>query len=424
MKDTYKYTEKIRELVKNFNEDFEKSLLADTPLLHLACAAFEENEDVTEEWYSSELNMDAEFHELFRCIKQVYNPLLVPKVYIHWTEQGLLLGPGGQPTHLTEEQTAIVSKLYNNWRLKDRHLLAVMKSCDINQDDIKDVTILSVFDVSRDFQYVQANIKRFVTYPEHYFTSPIIGRYLDVHLLKNEIDENLKRSKLELSQINTRIYSYGHIIFNSLSGNLNDFISIEKKDQHNTSLSEVSIAIGNIKKRSKIIQLMLHLFARKGNETIEEFKEITTLGQMVDFLRENWVMYQSRAIDFDLRVPEVLSSDITGQQELIFSLLWNLLKNADKHNYDIRINPVCCFQNVDGWLQILITNTANQEDFIELDQKLNSEEDTSSPQKGMWAVRNHVKELGWGIAVLPEGIDFEEDIFPVTIQITTKINIV
>lgn len=207
---------------------------------------------------------------------------------------------------------------------------------------------------------------------------------------------NLEKKIIELNskQLKEDIDSYGHIIFNSLGGNAADLYDIIMTDQ-SLPISTITKKIENINKRNIPIGIFLRLIGNRGKEIIEDFRDKNNLKAICDFIMETYILSNVKQIiySYDCSSNFPLKE---GSEGFVFILLWNLLKNSDRHSEENNDNSyfnVCIKNN----MCVIIFKNISSEKAKNILQSIINNIQVLKPRKGMWAILNAAQELGWVI---------------------------
>lgn len=384
-----KYTTQIQERIKEYNEDFEGSLLKGLKLVSLSCQAYRGNK----KWYSSNANENSLENRLFKNLESECKN----KEENTKKEEFISVYKYNNKTINFHCDELSLNKVFQNNLLEicnkefNRDILLIFKNEDINGDNNIDMAFMSIFELTENYIFDKEKIKRFTKYPEDFFTSPYIEDFLNTDMIKEEKEQ-------ELVLLYNNIKSYSHIIYNNIAGNLNDY---ERLESENLS-KNAKINFDNIKKRGNFIRAMLQIIGRnKLDETINEFstEEYKKIAGVIDFLRDNYVnKTQSGSFNFKKHYPyEHLKHSVEGKQSHIFILLWNLLSNADKHKNSKEFG-FNIFEK-DYFLTFVISNDAEEEDRKAIENIIN---DTikSDADRGAWAIKEYCDLLNWEISFI------------------------
>jgi hypothetical protein len=402
-----KYRDQIQKRINEYNEDFSASLLNGLKLISLSCQTFRGRED----WYTSVINDQLETN-LFDFLEKEYKEKegsTTKETFIaQYHHKNKDIEFKCDLLKVNDLKTALLEFCERKF---DCDTLLTFKNADINEDNQIDMSVLTTFQVEENFTLDKSVISRFIKYPEDFFTSPVIADYLDMNNSKEAL-------KAEHQNLRNRIANYGHIAYRTVAGNMTEYQKIQ--DAADTEpISTIRKNIDNIIKRINYVDITLKITAKENDSDIDDFQKIKTLGEMIDFVNDNFVAAICHKVNLNFENPAYKDISFDKGYRAFFVLYWNLLHNADKHTafanktVDISIfekenNITICFKNYAGVYNV----NAAIRSYDDLEN--------SDQNRGLGAIHKSCKELGWTITIPKIGNITDYTYFEIIINTTLK----
>lgn len=391
-----KIIESIQKRIQHYNQHFNGSLLQGLTLEAMACQFLESETDYFESESSQHLK------PIFKPLKDIKKQEQVEHSdfsYFLWKDgrikdHNFLISPIEKDIHQTLDVT--------------KYQLYILMAIDINEDNSKDVFVLTVFKVETsnfNIKKKKEKLNEFLEYPKDFFNSPVVVRYFEDLKYKSEVR------------------NFSHSVFNTYPGIISNLSDINKrlirvKSTERKALSqELSDAIHS----SELVLWSLRGISDKFDDCLAEMErlEIKTLKDLLEFIMKG---LKTQDLEFRTKFTHVKDLRLCKQQKRviisIFSIFINLLKNASRsRSYIYSISTEILYVtvkmwNVEGDLFISIKNPCDRIENVEEVKNVLTSRYVPSLRKGLPIIRqkmNELEESGWQLEE-PEYLNNELEI--------------